>query len=298
MADTGKVSGGLDHQIGQAGVSKGLMATTTIPNFTLPPELSRLNLSRVVKNNDRRLIVVSRAHDKCGKTHFACMAPDPVFYAGTEQGDEGVVDKIAEKYNRVIIKKDFIVPPNRKDKGLYEKVWDDFANTWVKVCDSGKFKTVVLDNAGDLWELIRMARFGKLTQVRPEQYAPVTAEFEELMNYPKQIRGLNAIYLHKLKKEYVKAKGTSNDRGDWNGSYVPRGCESMAYLAQVNIEHFRYLRNDNRRGFGIRVINSRVSGDCDGLELTDDQDGMGIDMCNFAGLAMALYPGTVEGDWA
>jgi hypothetical protein len=270
--------------------------------FTLPPDLLKLGLTKVVRSAHRRLIIASRAHDKCGKTHFACTAPGPIYYAGTEQGDEGVVDKLAQNLNKNIFKRDFIVPPNLRDKGIYEKTWDQFADVWIKVCDSRKFKTVVVDNAGDLWELIRMARFGKLTQVRPEHYAPVTAEFEEVINYPKKFPDLNAIFLHKLKKEYVKSKGPNadkNDRGDWSGAYIPRGCESMPYMVQANIEHFRYLRSDNKRGFGIRIINNRMDGSVDGAELKDDMldDGSMIDMCHFAGLATTIFPETTEADW-
>lgn len=262
----------------------------------MPPELAKLGLRRVVSNPHKRMIISSRAHDKTGKTHFAMTAPGPIYYAGTEDGDEGVVDRLAETLQKVVVQKDFTIPPNKKDKGLYEKIWDEFASTWVAVCDSKKFRTLVVDNTGDLWALIRLARFGKLTQVMPENYGPVTAEFEELMNYPKKFPNLNVVYIHRLTKEYKPGKD-GNKRGEWTGQYEMKGCNSMPYLVQVNIEHFRYLRDDNKRGFGIRIINSRLNGSTDGVELTDNFEGLGIDMCNFQSLGVTMFPESTEDDW-
>jgi hypothetical protein len=271
------------------------------PQFSLPPALAKMGLKRVVENTNRRLILSTSAHDKCGKTHFATTAPGPIFYLNTDQGDEGVLDKcIAQHKNKVIFKKDLFVPRGKKEskQAVYEKLWTEFIEVWEAVCDSGKFRTVVIDTGTDLWTLIRLARFGKLEQVRPENYAPVTAEFEEAMNLPKQYPTLNALYLHKKKKIYLEGKdGNGKRTSNFTGKYEPGGCSSMAYIVQVNLEHYRLDQQpDGSRPFGIRVVNNRLNPDCDGLELTSGDPDFG-DQCSFKDLAMNIYPDTTERDW-
>jgi len=280
-----------------------------MPEFILPANLARLGIKRVVENPNKRLIVSTRAQPKCGKTHFATTAPGPIFYLNIDQGDEGVVDKqIAKNPHKAIYKKDLFIPKGGKDRD-HAKLWKEFTDTWEAVIDSGKFRTVAVDTAGDLWELLRLVRFGKLEQVPPEKYGPVTIEYCEMMNLPKQDPTLNAVYIHKLKKQYSrggkKADG-GQARGDWTGQWELKGCAELSYVSQVNIEQYRLDQFNGIRPFGIRVIDSRVNPDCDGLELTtigpgpinspEDADPT-MDVCDFANLGLNLYSDSEPKDW-
>ena len=62
-------------------------------------------------------------------------------------------------------------------------------------------RTISVDTATELWELLRMARFGKLTQVMPYQYGPVNAEFRSLIRMA-YASDKNLILLHKMRKVY------------------------------------------------------------------------------------------------
>lgn len=260
--------------------------------FRLPPALAAAGFSLIRPNVNRRLIVNSRGHDKCGKTYWACRAPSPICYINTDQGQEGVLDELVRKGLTCGAQFDVILKPGRK-KDEYEKTWDKFEAAFKTACESKVFRTIVIDTHTELWALLRLARFGKLSQVLPEHYAPVNSEFEEFTNYPKQFQGLNAVYIHKMSKEYKGGKDASGkkERSEWTGNYERRGYNGMDYIAAVNLEHFRYTRMDETRGFGIRVLNNRLNPECDGLEFTDELD------TSFAFLATQLFPDTTEDDW-
>lgn len=258
-------------------------------NVQLNKELLGMGFSLVKKNADPRAIIASHAHDKCGKTHWAASAKGPVCFFNLDQGDEGVVDKLASLGKDIVIKTIKFPKPKMGEKAeervkRYEPIYDDFRDSWYKACESKLFNTVVTDTHSHVNELLRLARFGKLEQVVPEAYGPVNAEFEELSNYPKQFPGLNAIYIHKLGKKYVKAPGQK--RGEWDGTYERKGYSGMNYVAQVNLEHYR----TEGGGFGIRIVNNRFQSSLDGMELEDE-------MCTFQFLMTQLFPDTVEEEW-
>ncbi len=50
-----------------------------------------------------------------------------------------------------------------------------------KALESKEIKSIVIDTASEAWELVRLARFGKLTQVMPQHYGPVNTEFRDMI---------------------------------------------------------------------------------------------------------------------
>lgn len=280
---------------------------STQPQPQIPSNLLKAGFSLVRSVPRRRLIISSQGvatarnsnGEKCGKTDWACRwAPEPICYFNTDQGDEGVVDKIAA-FGRRIVKYDVLVRPG-KAQDAYLKLWDKFEEDFRLACSSKYFRTVVVDTHGDLWKLLRLAKFGKLAQVPPEKYDEVNAVFEEISNFPKapECGDLNAIYTHKLSKEYSaggKDKVTGKrERGEWTGGYERKGYSNIGAIAQVNLENYRYPREGLTPGFGIRIINNRLNPECDELELDDSIDSS---LMSFQQLALELFPGTQEKDW-
>lgn len=265
--------------------------------FKLKPELIKGGFKVVKPNVNPRLIISSSAHEKCGKTHWAIQAPGPVAYFNSDRGDEGVVDKLSAGLD--IAQYDIIIPPPKRGdseeskKSKYSKIWDDFAEHFRLACESGQFRTLVVDTHGEMWGLVRLARFGKLEKVLPEHYPPVTAEFVELSQYPKSFRGLNAIYIHKLGKQYTAGK--DGKRGEWNGAWESKSCGDLKYVANVNIEHFRYTRDDRPDpGFALKVINNRLRPELDGTVYDDSIDQ---EFMTFKALARDIYPDTPDTYW-
>jgi len=96
-----------------------------------------------------------------------------------------------------------------------------------------RFKTVIVDTGTEMHEMIRLARLGKLTEVMPENYGPVNAEFRDLVRLAYD-SDANVLFLHKMKQEWVKRKGST--RSDPTDNYIRQGFNGMGYLMQVNLQ--------------------------------------------------------------
>jgi hypothetical protein len=125
-----------------------------------------------------RLILALDGKEKSGKTHFSLTAPDPIAYFAIDMGHEGVVRKFVdgEVASKIILRADkkIKVP----DISVYDKktdslkidataAWEKMRNAYKAACASPDIKTVVVDTATEMWELLRLARLGKVAQVKP-----------------------------------------------------------------------------------------------------------------------------------
>lgn len=168
-----------------------------------------------------RLIMSISGHEKHGKTHFAMTAPGTIAYFNLDMGDEGVVHKFCN--DKAILNYDIEVPKSGlKDNAI--KIWDDFNKAYdIALKDA---RTVIIDTATELWELLRVARFGQLTQVMPYQYGPVNTEFRSVIRRAFKAVGTNVILLHKVKPVYINDKRTKD--------YERSGFSDTGFLVQVN----------------------------------------------------------------
>lgn len=223
-----------------------------------------------------RLVASVSGLEKQGKTSFALSAPGPIMYFNLDYGIEGVIHKYAAQ-------KDIYVKEYRFKRNdtpdTYNSLWAGLTNDFYAALKSNA-RTIVIDTATEAWELLRLARFGKLTQVMPHHYGPVNAEYMTLIregySYDK-----NIILLHKLKKQYV------ND--SFNGRYERAGFSNTGFLVQANLEVYR----DGLDGqFFVRVIDCRQNSQLGGMEfeLSDYANGFGF-------LSQLVFPETTEEDW-
>jgi hypothetical protein len=125
--------------------------------------------------------------------------------------------------------------------------------------------------------MVRMARFGKLTQVKPHHYGPVNAEYRDLIRLA-YANDKNFILLHKMKAEYVEDKRT--------GKFERAGFADTGFLVQLNAQTWR----DEEMGFGITITDSRHQPHLAGMEITEP-------LLSFPFLAMQVYPESGEEDW-
>lgn len=223
-----------------------------------------------------RLIAAVSGLEKQGKSSFALSAPGPIIYFSFDYGLEGVVGKYA-KSKDIYVKEYRYRYNDAPDK--YSSLWASFATDFNNALKS-KARTIAIDTATELWELLRLARFGKVAQVMPYHYAPVSAEYVALMR-----EGLshdkNVILLHKLKKQYV------NDQ--FSGNYERAGYNGTGFLAQSNLEVYR----DGLDGrFYLKILDCRQNSQLGGMEfeLNDELSGFGF-------LAQLVFPDSTEEDW-
>ena len=215
-----------------------------------------------------RLCIAVSAMDGGGKTHFAMSAPGRIAYFNEDKGEEGVIHKFPDKD---IIEYRYEIPTYRdmekryggsKDDKAQEKAdlkalalpaWNKYMDAWRAAMKSKSVRTIVVDPASAMLKLLRLARFGTVTEVMPLQHGPVNAEYETYLKKVYQVNNKNLILLHRLKKKYVG--------NTWTGKYETDGYSGIKYVAQVafNIEYDDDDDLDIEERFDFHITKCRLN---------------------------------------
>ena len=212
----------------------------------------------VTQQITQRLIIALSGLEKTGKSHFAFTAPGPIAYLSLDFGDEGVIQKFATK--KPILKKEYKVPTIRRSKNRddamteAEKVWEEFKDDYLFSLEN--CRTVIVDTETEVYELIRLAKFGKLEQVKSHHYGPVYRELKEVLIKAAYESDANVILLQRLKKAYA------NDK--WTGEYEASGYSGIPFDVQVNCRTFI----DNEGAFALYIDNCRQNATLRGQTIT------------------------------
>jgi len=198
-----------------------------------------------------RLVINLQGGEKSGKTHFALTCPGPIAYLDLDVGLEGVVHKFADK--KEIYVKSF------KFDGLTEAaikvLWEDFKRSYNEALRDPKIKTVIVDSGTEVWQFVRLARFGRLDKILPVKYQEVNSEMRQLVRdgyaHPKTV-----VWIHKMKDEYVDNKSTGKMKMD--------GMGEIPYLVQVNMTTYYDAES---RMHHVRIDDCRQNADLFGMEL-------------------------------
>lgn len=274
MAKTTKITPEMVELAEKLGVDPSEVSELAALGFTVPDTEAHY-----------RMIVSSSARDKHGKTDWALRtAPQPIAMIDTDIGTEGILEREPFKSKR-IIQKTFNLRARKKlageaiTKSEIQDEWDQVSQCIRTLVNTPFIRTLVVDTATEVWEIARLAYLGQLTQVMPHQYTEVNKVMRELVQLVYGRKDLNAIFIHKQKKEYV------NDK--FRGDYQLSGFSDMPFLVQVNIEH---LRDDDTGQFGIKVLNCRQNKDMNNEEL------WGLS-ASFRALGKAVFPDSKSEDW-
>src|SRR4030042_1922186 len=110
----------------------------------------------------KRLILSVMGREKSGKTHFALTAPAPIVMFGIDMGCEHVVKKFLND-GKVILDSPEIEVPNASDYKDLDKLcqvasdeWKKFLSAFELVLRNPEVRTIVLDTATELWDLLRL----------------------------------------------------------------------------------------------------------------------------------------------
>jgi hypothetical protein len=256
----------------------------------LDSTLIKAGFSVPVVPKTKRIVICTKALDKRGKTHFALTAPGPLAIVGLDTGTREVASKfIGQKelicaYHRVTGK----TLNQNETMEKAEAEWETVKGSLTVAMDHPRVRTLIVDTGTEVWELLRLARFGRLESVLPHHYGPVNKEMRDLVKRAYEREDLNVIWIHKLKKEYKEGK-----KGDshWTGNYDLAGYGDIPYLVDLTLEHYWVSPTEDEPGrFGIRVTGvGRQTPDVCGLELEGPE-------CTFQMLAAMLYP-EVDPTW-
>ena len=190
-------------------------------------QLKKMGFSDEIVETPRRLIASLSGREKTGKTHFALTAPEPILFLNVDIGTEGVVNKFQAQGKQVLV---YDVRVSKEaTKELYASMWQDLKMR-IRKSYGLRTGTVVWDTATEVYELARLAHFGKLTQVMPHNYSEVNNEWRDLLRTAYD-SSLNTVFIHKMKPKWVNNVRTNE--------YELSGFSEMDYLSQINLITYR-----------------------------------------------------------
>lgn len=272
-------------------------------------EVSRL--SPYVAPTTKRLIISSEGLSGCGKTRFALSAPKPLAFFTLDRGFEDATGNDLSMAN--IDDADFSLDSIRsaEDAAVAKEaniIWEEFKRDWIRALSQGrilaggrfeKYRSVVCDTGTELYQLLRLARHGRVAKIPPIAYPDLYAEFRRDIIKPVYRSGCNVIWTHKLKPERrnkigKKANGEPMEISELTGRLVLdgfpefRGAEN-SYAAPITILQRRDLTKPIPDRYILQVLKCAPQPELDGEEFE------GIDFTTFATL---VHPQTNSDYWA
>lgn len=223
-----------------------------------------------------RLVIALSGLEKTGKTHWCLTAPEPIAYFDFDRRGSAALDKF--RAMKTIYHKHYDLPnitlTGEADKKRCEKLLKEFKSDWEEVMGNDIIRTVVVDTCSDVWELIRLAHFGKLTKVMPHMYVTANADFRVLFKTVYS-SDKNVIFVSKLKEEYKNDSKT--------GDYELSTMKDLPYIVEVNARTVT-----DKKDLGIEIISNGVNLDLKGETLWDSNGQ--FDFLSLATLSLPEAP--------
>lgn len=238
------------------------------------------------KANKHRLIVSVEAQEKCGKNHFAFTAPGDVYFHSFDFGDDGVIQKFQDTKN--IYKAEYRLQVAagtaiQLASDTARPVWEKFVENYRSGLLKGR--TTIVDTATEAHEVLRMAEFGKLTQVMPHHYVPVNQAMKDLYRTAYDSDS-NLIMLHRMKEEWEnRVNSAGKEVGNKTGRWEMAGYKGTYFEAQVCCRAYK-----EEGQFKMLVFDCRQNPDVEGMVLEGE-------MLNFPTLGQLVYPESTEEEW-
>ena len=258
--------------------------------------LGKFGVTRMDEKTEapRRMIVNVSGLEKSGKTNFVGTCPGPILYISIDFGDEGVIDKFSS--SKAIYPLEVKIDHPRgasplEMANLYDEYWKNICDVYYGIFEmkSGRPRTIAVDTATELWEILRMARFGKLTQVKPHHYGPVNAEFRRFIRKAYE-SDVNLVLLSKLKEEWKdKPDGKGGTVGERTGEYIRAGWSDLEYNTQVNVRVWKDPAVPGLDKFHLHVEDCRRNPMMEGEEYVGET-------CGFPYLAADVF-GVSPKEW-
>lgn len=236
---------------------------------------------------------------KTGKTHLAASAPGGIVVQSLDFGTEGIIDKFSDTYFDVKeynFAYDFTI--NKKGDEATDQAdaikadyWKPFNDDAIAAFGDASIRTVIWDTASEVWEMLRLAHFGKLMQNPQLQYGVVNAEYKALVRLANQSRK-NLVLIHQLSKEW---KTDDAGKSVETGNYKRQGNNKIEYLVHSYVRSLYTEPVKNSKGqvstpgkFQLEILRSRFN---------PDANGMVIDACSFVDLMGLLAPHVDSEAW-
>lgn len=213
-----------------------------------------------VRRSPKRLIASIQGHIKCGKTRLALTGRKPMGYISIEiGGDEGVVDQFIkagqDTNDQIQIVQIRMADPVYPDAATFkdDKAYNDAVSAAVQAVAEeamekfyaayytslANFETTIVDTGSDLWELIRLANFGRLEKVPQLAYTQLNKAMDKILDDAYAYKG-SVLFTHHVKEKwqtFINDKG--KEQGKPSGIFDMAGYSGIKKKVQAVIELWR-----------------------------------------------------------
>lgn len=225
------------------------------------------------KTKQEGILLSVEGLQKTGKTEFGLSMPDPLFILNLNLGLEGVIEKHV-KTGKIIYEKRILIPYTKDLPGqgimilptAAAEKWKEAILTTQEAVHDKTVSSIFIDTGSELWDLLRIARLGKLAQVLPVQYASVNAEFRQLLQLL-LCSGKNVVLSHKVKPEYVNDQKTNR--------FERAGFADVGFDVQVELRAERDLKRDGDDQFSLTFMDCRANKELKGTQLVGKEATFG-----------------------
>ena len=209
----------------------------------------------------QRMIIGISGYEKTGKTHLALTGRPPIAVINLDIGLEGVVEKFQSEKDVWVYTVPYAPPGGVDEPNANAEVWKHQweqmrqALSQVYAANPG---TVIIDTMTEVYELARLANFGKLTQMA-HLYGEVNAGMKAMVRQGYHSLTTTTILLSKMDKDY----DTKEPR--------PKGWRDLRFHTQANIVTWRDPMQNGVEAFRATVESCRQNPVLMGMELKGDQ---------------------------
>ena len=193
-------------------------------------DLKQLGFSDAHVETPRRIVASIAGKTGTGKSHFSLTGEEPIIYYNIDIGTEGVVNKFQDE-GKLIFLYDVRVP-KESTKDVWSRMWADIKVRIRKTYEM-KTGTVIFDTASELYELARLAHFGRLTEVKPSDYAVVNNDWREVLRTAYDAP-ISTVFIHKVKNVWRMMTSSSGRSSLTKTEELElSGFSEMEYMVQV-----------------------------------------------------------------
>lgn len=173
-------------------------------------------------------------------------------------------------------------------------IWKRFSNDFALTLREPKIRTIVIDNSSTMYELRRLAKFGRLDQVPPIMYQQVNNEMAWYYTVGRDCPGKNFIYIHRLKDKWVNVPNPKNPKGpkigERTGDLERQGWKDGGYEVDASVRLEKGFKVEDGKkvvNFTATIVDSGLKGIGEVIEGED---------ITFANVCAAIFD-TRPKDW-
>ncbi len=184
-----------------------------------------------------RMVLSLCGKNGSGKTHLALTAPQPIDWFATDPGLEGTINKfvnlgldirVGEYYfdQREGTEEEWAQLYAELEKDLYDSIYGDHS------------RTIVIDRWDLYYDLLRLARHGKLIGINQFSYPAMYLELRAIINAVQHKTEKNLILISTMdKKRHAEVNKDGVTEQVWDGvSYARKGWKDVEEAVQVVTE--------------------------------------------------------------